>query len=219
MSADKTIIITVILYITLFIMMSVAFLNTKFTGNDAAGNGLAKGLTFFYGLGLLFIIAVIVTIINVFFLKNVTSQWIKFFFFVPILLPLLVFGVEYLEIGKSRPPSIEDQAHRLTIEIRTTKELKNALLSFRSSKGGASSKLKDKKIENSFYIYQDNKAIFYESGRKFYIRTDEFETPEYHFEIPYEPKISSFTNWKTLFEEKNDSQQNIKLEFRYKITK
>ena len=67
MNANKTVVIGVILYVVLFIIMSISFVNTKFTGNDPAGNGMAKGLTFFYGLGILFIIAVILTIINAFF--------------------------------------------------------------------------------------------------------------------------------------------------------
>ncbi len=219
MNANKTVVIGVILYVVLFIIMSISFVNTKFTGNDPAGNGMAKGLTFFYGLGILFIIAVILTIINAFFLNRVTHLWIKFIFFIPVLLPLVIFGIEYFEIGSPRPPSTDEQVHRLTIEVRTTKKLENPRYSFRSSKGGSHSKLNYKKAEDNFHFYENSNAIFYETGRKFYVRSDEFETPEYQLEIPYEPEIVPFTNWETFFKTKSESQDSIKFEFRYKITK
>ena len=219
MNANKTIVIGVILYVVLFCIMSISFLNTKFTGNDAAGNGMAKGLTFFYGLGILFIIAVILTIINAFFLNRVTHLWIRIIFFIPLVLPLVIFGIEYLEIGRSAPPSIVEQAHRLTIEIRTVNKLKNPRFSFRSSKGGSHSKLNYKEMEEDFHIYENSNAIFYGTGRLFYIRSDGFQTPEYELGIPYEPMIIPYTNWETFYRSKSGSQDSIKLEFRYKISK
>jgi len=219
MNANKTIVIGVILYVVLFIILSISFVNTKFTGNDAAGNGMAKGLTFFYGLGILFIFAVVLTIINAFFLNRVTHQWIKFIFFVPVLLPIVVFSIEYFEIGSYRPPSTAEQVHRLTIEIKTTKELGNPRYSFRSSKGGSHSKLNYKKMEGSFHFYENSNAIFYETGRVFYIRSDELETPEYELAIPYELEIVPFTDWETFFKTKGGSKDSIDLEFRYKISK
>ncbi|MBT8314460.1 MAG: hypothetical protein KJP26_08365 [Maribacter sp.] len=107
---------------------------------------MAKGLTFFYGLGILFIIAVILTIINAFFLNRVTHLWIKIIFFIPVLSPLVIFGIEYLEIGRYAPPCMAEQAHSLTIEIRTTKKLENPRFSFRSSKGGSHNRLNYKKM-------------------------------------------------------------------------
>ncbi len=88
--ANKVIIITVSLYIILAISMYLKFLNMGFSGNDAAGNGMSKGLTFFYGLGILFLIAVILTIVNTYFFKDITSIWIKILFFIPIILPTFV---------------------------------------------------------------------------------------------------------------------------------
>lgn len=219
MNANKTIVIGVLVYVVLFIILSITFVNTKFTGNDAAGNGMAKGLTFFYGLGILFVIAVILTIVNAFFLNRVTHLWIKFIFFVPVLLPLVIFSIEYFEIGRPNPPSITEQVHRLTIEIRTTKKLENPRVSFRSSKGGSHSKLNYKKTEDSFHFYENSNAIFYETGRLFYIRSAEFETPEYQLEIPYEPEIAPYTNWEIFFRTKSGPQDSIRLDFRYKITK
>lgn len=218
MNANKTIVIGVLVYVVLFIILSISFVNTKFTGNDAAGNGMAKGLTFFYGLGILFIIAVILTIINAFFLNKVTHLWIKFIFFIPVLLPLIIFSIEYFEIGRSGPPSIADQVHRLTIEIRTTKKLENPRFSFRSSKGGSHGKLNYKRAEDSFHFYENSNAIFYGTDRVFYVKSAEFETPEYQLEIPYEPEIAPFTDWVVFFKSKSGPQDPIRLEFRYKVT-
>lgn len=53
----------------------------------------------------------------------------------------------------------------------------------------------------------------------FYIRSDGYETPEYALEIPYQPQIVSFTNWESLNGINKDTQDTIKLEFRYKVTK
>lgn len=194
-------------------------MNTKFTGNDAAGNGMAKGLTFFYGLGMLFIIALVLTIINAFFLNRVTQLWVKLLFLVPVLLPLLVFSIEYFEIGRPRPPSIAKQVHRMTIEIRSTEKLVNPRFSFRSSKGGSHSKLNYKRTEDHYHYYRNSNAVFYESARVFYILSDDFESPEHQLPIPYEPKITPFTNWESFYKTKSSSQDAINLEFRYKISK
>ncbi len=219
MASNKVIITSVIIYIAILVLMYVSYSNQQFTGSDAAGNGMAAGLTFFYGLGILFLIAVIFTIINAFFFKGITATWVKFLFFVPITLPVLLFLITFFEIGTPRQASIEKQAHRLTFEIRTKESLKDATFSFRSSKGGSHSKMKNEKVEDDFYIYENRNAIFYEDKRKFYISFNGYETPEQYLEIPYEPKIIPFTKWEVLHGIKGDTQDTIKLEFRYKITK
>lgn len=76
-----------------------------------------------------------------------------------------------------------------------------------------------KKAEDSFHFYENSNALFYETGSVFYVRSDEFETPEYQLEIPYEPEIVPFKAWETFFKTTSESQESIKLEFRYKITK
>ncbi len=88
--ANKVIIITVLLYIIVAISMYLKFLNMEFSGSDAAGNGMSKGLTFFYGLGILFLIAVVLTVVNTYFFKDISSIWVKIIFFIPILLPTSV---------------------------------------------------------------------------------------------------------------------------------
>lgn len=219
MTSNKIIITSVIIYIIILIIMYIGFSNQQFTGSDAAGNGMAKGLTFFYGLGILLLIAVVLTIVNAFFFKGITSTWVKFLFFVPITLPLLILAVTFFEIGTPKQVSIEKQAHRLTFEIRTTESLKDGTFSFRSSKGGSHSKIRNEKVEGGLYVYENRNAIFYEDGRKFYIRSNGYETPEYYLEIPYKPGIVPFTNWEVLNGINNETQDTIKLEFRYKITK
>lgn len=219
MTSNKIIITSVVIYVIILIIMYIGFSNQQFTGSDAAGNGMAKGLTFFYGLGILLLIAVVLTIVNAFFFKGITSTWVKFLFFVPITLPLLILAVTFFEIGTSRQVSIEKQAHRLTFEIRTAESLKGGTFSFRSSKGGSHSKIRNEKVEGGLYAYENRNAIFYEDERKFYIRSNGYETPEHYLEIPYKPQIVPFTNWEVLHGIHTDTQDTIKLEFRYKITK
>jgi len=219
MTSNKIIITSVVIYVIVLVIMYVSFSNQQFTGSDAAGNGMAKGLTFFYGLGILLLIAVVLTIVNAFFFKGISSTWIKSLFFVPIALPLLILAVTFFEIGTPRQASIEKQVHRLTFEIRTTESLKDGTFSFRSSKGGSHSKMRNEKVKDNYYVYEDRNAIFYENKRKFYIRFNGYETPEYYLDIPYKPQVIPFTNWEELNGINKETQDTVKLEFRYKITK
>ncbi len=218
MSANKVVVVSVSLYVILFLVSAILFYNTKFTGNDAAGNGMASGLTFLYGLAILFIIALILTGVNAFFFKNISIQWVKVLFFVPLLLPLLAFSIEFFEIGRPRVPSIDEQAHRLTYQIRTTEKLDSPKLSFRSTKGSSTGKLTFKKKAGDFYLYEKSNAIFFESERKFYISSGSLISEEYHLDIPYEPEIVPYGNWEELIWEYGDLNEALKLEFRYSVT-
>ena len=219
MSPNKTILITSSIYIILFIGMAIKFINTKFTGSDAAGNGMSAGLTFLYGLAFLFVVAVVITVINAFLYSGITQTWIKVLFFIPIGMPVLVFAHEVLEIGTSRPPSIEKQAHRLSIEIRSNIELENPYSSFRTSTGGSSGKLKLEKTEENQFYYESNHAIYYESDRKFFVGADSLATEELYFDIPYKPNKMPFSEWKQLRLIENESNDSIKIECRYQVTK
>ena len=95
MTPNKIIITSVALYIIILVIMSISYSNQQFSGNDAAGNGMSSGLAFFYGLAILFFIAIIITVINAFFFKGITSNWVKFLFFVPIALPLIIFMITF----------------------------------------------------------------------------------------------------------------------------
>lgn len=218
MTATKIIIISVISYISLFSVAYLLFLNSKFTG-DAAGSGLAKGLTFLYGLGFLFLIAIILTIVHIYLFRGVTPLWVKLISFIPLLLPTFVLLIEYFGLGRPKDPPIEEQAYRLTIEIKTTTKLENATLLFRSSKGSSSSKLKPIREEQGVYFYEKSNLISYEEERKFYVYSNEFETTEHYLVIPYEPEVSPFTDWKVLRGMKSNNADSVMLEFRYKITK
>jgi hypothetical protein len=219
MTPNKTIILSVIIYIILLIILVIIYHNTKFTGSDAAGNGMAKGLIFLYGLVFLFLAAIVVTIINAFFFSGITQQWIKFLFFVPIVLPSIIFAHEVLEIGKSRPPDIDKQAHRLSIEIRSTQKLENPSLAFRTSGGSSFGKLELTKSESDYFYYKVSRTIYYESERKFYIASDKVKTVEYFFDIPYKPEIIPFTEWYALSVSNDSIQDTISMEFRYQVTK
>ena len=214
MNVTKIVVLNVLLYVALFIIMYFVSLNTEHMGGDAAGNALSKGYSQLFYLLISFAIAIILTKKNIFLLRNNVFGWVKLVCFIPPLLPLSFFSVIFFEIGRSST-SIEKQVHKLTFEIRSSQKLKNAGFAFRSSGGGSFSKLKSPKKEDNFYIYKNSNAIFYESGRKFHISSDDFETPKYYLNIPYEPEPIPFTEWELLY----DSLEIIKLEFRYKITK
>ncbi len=220
MQANKVIITTVLIYITAFVVAAISYSNTKFTGSDAAGNGMAKGLTLFYGIGIFFIVALVLTVINGFFFKGIHTGWIKILFFVPIALPTCVFLFYFFEIGRPRQVPIEKQAHRLSFELRSTLDLGAATFGFRSSGGGSGSRLKIDRTENGLFFYKSNKAIFYEMDRKFSVHSDEFETEDFMLsDIPYQPEVIPYTEWQTIVGVRKDIQDTIKIDFRYKITK
>ncbi|WP_420321094.1 hypothetical protein [Flagellimonas sp.] len=94
MSANKKIIVSVLSYLVLFCISGLIFSFSEFTGSDAAGNGMAQGLTLLYGAAVFSILAVVLTIINAFAFKKVTKLWIKFLFFVPLLIiPIMAFAL------------------------------------------------------------------------------------------------------------------------------
>lgn len=219
MAANIIIPSSVVLYIIILISMYRAFSKRKFTGSDAAGNGMAKGLTFFYGLGALFLLAIILTIVNAFFFKDISFTWIKIIFFVPIVLPVLIIVIMSLEIGIPRKPSIEKQLRKLSFEIRTKEKLKNATFSLHTSSGDSEGDLNNEIMEEGFYRYRNEKFIFYENKRILYIKFDGYEAIEYELGIPYKPKNIPFTNWETIAGIKKDTQDTIKLEVRFKISK
>lgn len=209
----------VTLYATLFVAMAISYSKKKFTGSDAAGNGMAKGLTFFYGLGILFLIAVVLTIINAFFFKDINATWVKFLFFVPISLPVLIFTFTFLEIGIPRQASIKKQTHKLTIEVRTKEKLEDVSFSLRTSSSGSHCRVNNGKEEAGFYVHTFGSAIFYETYRVFSMRWTGYKTLKYELEIPYKPQIIPFTNWETLSGINEATKDTIKLEVRYKISK
>jgi hypothetical protein len=163
MTATKIIIISVISYISLFSVAYLLFLNSKFTG-DAAGSGLAKGLTLLYGLGFLFLLAIILTVVHIYLFRGVTPLWVKLISFIPVLLPTFVLLIDVFGLGRPKYPTIEEQAHRLTIEIKTTTKLENATLLFRSSKGSSSSKLKPIREEQGVYFYEKSNSTLSNIG-------------------------------------------------------
>jgi len=191
----------------------------KNTGSDAAGNGMAKGLTFFYGLGIFFIIAVFLTGISIFLFSSLTIMWLKYIAFVPILMPVLTFLYTMLEIGRPRQVNIEDQCHTLTFEIRTSDPLRNGVFGFRSSGGGSGSKLNKENSESEHNFYKSSNAIFYETSRMFQISSADFETAYHTLDIPYKPVVSPFTDWTTIVDFEQNDNSKIELEFRYKVSK
>ncbi len=219
MVANKTIIISVTLYVSLFIVAVFWFLNTNFSGSDAAGNGMNKSLVSFYGLGVLLLIAILLTIINIFQYKEISLLWVKVLFFLPLALPLATTGIIFFEIGQVKGPSTDEQAHRLTFEIRSTKQLENPSLAFKSTNGGASSTLRYTQMEGDYHFYEKSTIIYFENDRSFYIRSKQIKTKKHFLKIPYEPKVIPFTDWQLLLEMGKDSIKTPKLEFRYKIDK
>lgn len=219
MAVDIFIVLSVVIYVASFIRAAILFSNKKFTGSDAAGNGMAKGMTFFYGLGIFFIVAIALVGVSIFLFSSLTILWLKYVVFVPILMPVLTFLYTMLEIGSPRQVSIEDQCHTLTFEIRTTNPLRNGVFGFKSSGGGSGSRLSKEKSKSEYTLYKSSNAIFYETGRKFQISSDDFETAYHTLDIPYKPVVFLFTDWTTIVDFKRDDNSKIELQFRYKVSK
>jgi hypothetical protein len=216
-TATKIIIVSVLAYIALFFIAYILILNTKFTG-DAAGRGMASGLTFIFGLGILFIIAVILTSVLI-YLSSSAPSWVRLIAFIPILLPTFFFLKDFFGLSMPNEQAFEEQAYRLTIELKSDFNLENATFTFRSSKGSSSSKLHTIKEEGGFYFYEKNNAIYSEEERKFYVHSKDFETEESFLIISYKPEEIPFTDWKALPGIKNNVEDSVILEFRYTITK
>ncbi len=219
MGADIFIVLSVVIYVVSFVRAAILYKNKKFTGSDAAGNGMAKGMTFFYGLGIFFIGAIVLTGISIFLFSSLTILWLKYVAFVPILMPVLTFLYTMLEIGRPRQVSIEDQCHTLTFEIRTSGALRNGIFGFKSSGGGSGSRLNKENSEPEYNLYKSSNAIFYETGRKFQISSDDFETTYHTLDIPHKPVVSPFTDWTTIVDFERNDNSNIDLQFRYKVSK
>ena len=180
---------------------------------------MASGLTFLYGLAILFIIAVVLTGINAFFFRNISLPWVKVLFFVPLLLPVLAFSFEFFGTGRPDAPTLDEETYRLTYQIRATEELNSPRLSFVSSIGVSSGKLTFNKEEGGFYLYETSNPIFFDNERSFYISSGYLTTEEYYLEIPYEPESMPFGNWEELIWANEDLDETLKLEFRYSVTK
>lgn len=84
MHPNKIILIEVISYVVLYALtynLAPKFINPV---GDAAGKGMASGFLMLGIIAAFFIIAIVVTVINLFLLKGVTSTGIKFLAFVPL---------------------------------------------------------------------------------------------------------------------------------------
>ncbi|MEM7105483.1 MAG: hypothetical protein AAF502_20265 [Bacteroidota bacterium] len=217
MTANKVIIVSVSLYLVLMALCSVWYSNQSFTKSDAAGNGMASGLTFFYGLGILFIVAIVLTIFNAFFFREVTQTWIKFLFFLPLLLPLLIFSYQFFEIGRPSAADFEDRFRKLTIEIRASEKIDGGTLRFKSSNSSSSSKLRYLRTENDSFIYEKSTAISFGHYRWIQLLYEDFESKIYELEIPEEPELTPFTTWAFLYDINIEDQDTVSVEFRYKI--
>jgi hypothetical protein len=215
--ANNIVISSGFIFILLFLGFFIYFSTLELSG-DAAGKGMEAGLTLIFGVGFLFIIALILSIINLFLIKKITSNWVKYFAFLPISLTVITFLFFFMDVGKNEP-SIDEQSHRLTCEIRSSETLKNGEYFIRTSKGSQAGRMKNPKKEGDNYIYTISSAIFIENERKVKIDGANFESSFYIFNIPEIPKPIVFSEWTSLKIIQTDSLEKIKIELRYKVEK
>lgn len=219
MNASKTVIISVLVYVVLFAIMYFTFINSKFTGGDAAGNALSKGLTYFLGLGVSFIIAIILTIVNMWLIRNGSSFWISALAFVPLLLPLIVFSVDNFAIGNPEQRDDMERNLRLTLEIRSSEKIDSAMLTYKTSEGGYSRKMVFVQDADNFYYDELPFTLSYETDRKFKIRSGNFETEEYYFDLGDAPEPFDYSDWIPLNLTGTHYADSLKIDFRYRIIK
>ena len=88
---NTVILAEVIGYLILYVLLNYVAIHPVFfgfspVGGDAAGNAMAKGFGLLFVLGILFLIALALTIVNYFILRGVSNWAIRSLSFVPILI-------------------------------------------------------------------------------------------------------------------------------------
>jgi len=138
---------------------------------------------------------------------------------VPILLPVLI-GFVVIIMDKNREVSIEEQAHRLTLEIRSSHRLPDPHISFRTSSGGSGGSLILDREEEDWFIYRSLHGIRYQSDRKIRISYDTVDIKPYYLDIAYKPKPAPFTNWENIpLDSTSVDSDSLILEVRFQIEK
>ncbi|WP_222982891.1 hypothetical protein [Flagellimonas meishanensis] len=217
MIANKAIILSAVIYTVLFITAVFLYYNMNFSGSDAAGRGMERGFILLYGLGGAFLIAIILALVNRVQFKETSLLWVRLIYFVPLLLPMMAAGITYFEIGVPKAMSMDVQELRLTFEIRSSKKLDAPRLMFKSSSGSSSGILSYVGDRDGFHFYEKSNAISSAYDRFFYVEWAGIKTQKHVLKIPYQPQVTSFSNWQDFFEIDNGSEEAQKLEFRYKI--
>lgn len=217
MNASKIVVVDVIFYIVLFVIMYFTFSNTKFSGGDAAGNALSSGYTWLLGLGVSFVIGIILTIINIWLFKNISSVWIKLFSFVPILLPVIIFSVDYFGIGRPDQNDEFVSSLQLTLEIRSPEKIDSTTLTYKSSKGGYSRKLNFYKGEDNFYYDEFTFSLGDEEDRRFIIKAPNIEIQKNYFRFESFWGNLDYNEWTPLNPSESNIPDSMRIEFRYKF--
>ena len=86
MHPNKIILIEVVSYIVLYALTYTLAPRLFNPVGDAAGKGMASGFLMLGIIAAFFIIAIVLTVINLFLLKSVTSIGFKFLAFVPLVM-------------------------------------------------------------------------------------------------------------------------------------
>ena len=219
MTATKKIIFSTIIYVLIFISAIIYFVTLSFTGSDAAGNGLARGLTAIYGLVILFVIAIVFVIYNLVISRKARNMGLGVFSFIPIIFPLLILVFEYVGAFVNREDSIEEQSHTFLIEYKSTIQTEQARFSMRTDRGSSSIRVTPEKINDSIFIYSASGGLLYERNRKFQIGINDFESSNFELPIDYKPLIVSFSPWEDLALINSDIQDTIYVSYRYKVEK
>ncbi len=219
MNASKKVTISVLVYVVLFAIMYFTLINSKSVGGDAAGNALSNGLVYLLGLGVSFIIAIIFTIINVRLIRSGSSSWIHAFVFVPILLPLLIYSVDNFAIDNPEQSDNMELNLQLTLEIRSSEKIDSALLTYISSEVEYSRQLIFIQDADNLYYDELPFTLDYETDRKFIIRSGNFETKEYYFELGDALEPFDYSDWIPLNPTGINYSDSLKIEFRYKAVK
>lgn len=183
MKTHKLIIAEVLIYVIAYMIAVLVLTMWRFGSASATDNSLSRVYGEVFLIITFFVIAIVLTVVNFFLLRNSTVAWVRYLACAPMLCCVLhlLFMLRHEIIPKA---SLEKQRHTLTIELRTKSEWSNTKFFFRTSNvsssknfempnsmlvsaGGTRFYIQQEKAEPEWYVYQFSETIYYGSDAKF----------------------------------------------------
>ena len=204
-STDKFVVVSGVLFVILFVGFFIL------TPTQTVGESV--GFAYFYII--FFITALSLLIKNLVSKERITTKWIKYFAFFSVC--LTISPPLYLIVFAAFEPSVDEQCHKVTFELKSSELLRNGQSSFNTSSGSSEGPLSKPRKEENNYIYDISVLTFKERKRSLVIEADNCNAV-FLFDIPDMPKPQPFSKWKAPVRF-NTSHPYVRLQLRYKIIK